>query len=604
MTLPGSAAPEDGITREAIAVASGALILLVVGERAISTHDLPATGAIVLGRGPTCDVVIDDATVSRIHATLHLEAAAADQPPALAIEDGGSVNGTRIRDAAATPGARFPVALDEPFTLGSVTLIVQRRVAPARARRVWSHGYFEGRLEDECARAARFGQVFALVHVVLERELPADVVRGALTSVLRSVDVLGVHCPGEYEILLVGTSRAEAEVLASHLHAALADRGARPHLGLAHYPADGRSPDVLACLARDRVRGAQGGERRELVLSSERMREIYDVLGRIAGGDISVLLLGETGVGKEIVAEAVHRLSPRAARPFLRLNCAALSEALLESELFGHEKGSFTGAVVTKPGLLETAAGGTVFLDEIGELPMSAQVKLLRVIEERKVLRVGGLTPGAIDVRFVAATNRDLEAEIRRGAFREDLFYRLNGFSVAIPPLRDRVAEIEPLARYFIAEFCRRNARYPEPELSAAALAWMRGYRWPGNIRELRNLIERAVLLCTGAAITLDHLPVEALEAAAVRRGEPLGSSAPTGRVVPLAPATRAAPAADAGDAERTRIEAALDQCGGNQTRAAALLGISRRTLVNRLDAYGLVRPRKPRRGADDPASD
>ena len=573
-------APDGSVTREAAATRTGALTLLVVGESAVWTHELPDAGTLVLGRGATCDVVIDDETVSRSHAMLHLG-------PAMAIEDSGSVNGTRIRDAAALPGTRIALGVDEPFTLGSVTLIVQRRASVARPRRIWSHGYFEGRLEDECARAARFGQTFALVHVALERELAADVVRAALSAVLRGDDVLALYGPGEYEILLGGPGRAQGEALAARIHGALVEHGARPHVGVAHYPGDGRGPDVLASLARERVRGVKSGERRELVMRSDRMREIYDVLGRIAGGDISVLLLGETGVGKEIVAEAVHRLSPRAARPFLRLNCAALSETLLESELFGHEKGSFTGAMFTKPGLLETAAGGTVFLDEIGELPMSAQVKLLRVLEERKVLRVGGLTPGTIDVRFVAATNRDLEVEIRRGAFREDLFYRLNGFSVAIPPLRERVTEIEPLARYFVAEFCRRNARYPEPEISAIALDWLVRYRWPGNIRELRNLIERAVLLCTGGAITQHHLPLDKLEAGPA-------DALP----VPV-------PAAAAPDDERARIAAVLDQCGGNQTRAAVVLGISRRTLVNRLDAYGLVRPRKsrPDPGTDDDPS-
>ena len=434
--------------------------------------------------------------------------------------------------------------------------------------------------------------------MALERDLPADVARDALSPVLRAADVLGRYGPGEYELLLLGQPhRAEAEALALQIEAALAARGARPHLGIAHCPGDGRSPDALSCLARDRVRGGKPRDRGELVLQSERMREIYEILGRIAGGDISVLILGETGVGKELVAEAVHRLSPRAARPFLRLNCAALSETLLESELFGHEKGSFTGAMFTKLGLLETADGGTVFLDEIGELPMSAQVKLLRVLEERKVLRVGGLTPGTIDVRFVVATNRDLEAEILRGAFREDLFYRLNGFSVVIPPLRERVTEIEPLARYFVAEFCRRNARYPEPELSPVALESLVRYRWPGNIRELRNVIERAVLLCTGDAITPHHLPLDKLGSSATPRREPPGEPSP-----PAPP-----PVPSALDAERARITAALEDCGGNQTRAAVVLGISRRTLVNRLDAHGLVRPRKSRGsapGTDDPADE
>jgi two-component system response regulator AtoC len=600
MFMPATLPPESGVTREAAAAPLAGLTLLVVGDGAVSTHELPGAGTVVLGRAPTCDVVIDDPSVSRVHAVLHLGAGA------LTIEDRGSANGTRVRDGRLAAGEPATFALDEPIGLGSVTVIAQRRASSVRPRRVWSHGYFEGRLEDECARAERFGQGFALLHLVLEKDLHADVVRGAMTEVLRSVDVLGSYGPSEYEILLVATSRDEAETLAGRIVSALDDRGARPRLGLAHYPSDSRSPDVLAQLANDRVRGVRVDEARQWVVRSERMREIYEVLGRIAGGDISVLLLGETGVGKEVVAEAVHRLSPRATRPFLRLNCAALSETLLESELFGHERGAFTGATQAKPGLLETASGGTVFLDEIGELPMSVQVKLLRVIEERKVLRVGGLSPQPIDVRFVAATNRDLDAEIRRGAFREDLYYRLNGFAVWIPPLRERNGEIEPLARHFIADFCRRNARYPEPGLSREALEWLLRYRWPGNIRELRNIIERAVLLCTADEITPRQLPLDKLETAMQPRADGTGRHAhPTVETGAGAPAMTPAlgtptslglPLGAArgrdGD-ERSRVIAALEQCAGNQTRAAILLGISRRTLVNRLNEFGLARPRK-----------
>jgi two-component system response regulator AtoC len=324
------------------------------------------------------------------------------------------------------------------------------------------------------------------------------------------------------------------------------------------------------------------------------MQRIHRLLQRIGPGSISVLILGETGVGKEVIAESVHRLSPRANGPFLRLNCGGFTETLLESELFGHEKGAFTGAVASKPGLLESADGGTVFLDEVGELPPSLQVKLLRVLEDRQVLRVGALKPRHIDVRFVAATNRNLEEEVARGTFRQDLYYRVSGVSIVIPPLRERIAEIPHLVYLFAADAARLIGGR-EPAITADAMRLMESYAWPGNIRELRNVIERAVLLSADGTITEEHLPVEKM----------IG-----GRVAPRAPEHRhgtvdgAHPAHEPphaaaslrdeiDDVERRRILAALESCAGNQTRAARMLGISRSTLSARLEQFGLPRPRK-----------
>jgi transcriptional regulator with GAF, ATPase, and Fis domain len=315
---------------------------------------------------------------------------------------------------------------------------------------------------------------------------------------------------------------------------------------------------------------------------------------------LSVLLLGETGVGKEVLAEEVHRRSPRRKKPFLRLNCAAVTETLLESELFGHEKGAFTGAVTTKPGLLETANGGTVFLDEIGEIAPSIQVKLLRVLEERMVMRVGALKAAPIDVRFVAATNRDLEAEIARGRFREDLYYRLAGITLAIPPLRERTGEIAPLAQAFMAAASAQSER--KPQLGREALEVLESYSWPGNIRELRNVIERAVLLSAHGTIRPEHLPMDKMRAtyAAYLRPAPAAIDAPPPASSPAlslpaeASSTHALDALYPGEAERERIIATLELCRGNQTKAAKVLGMSRRTLIYRLERYGLPRPRKP----------
>ncbi len=317
---------------------------------------------------------------------------------------------------------------------------------------------------------------------------------------------------------------------------------------------------------------AARGEGGAIVIEDRTMAGIYALAERVAKSTISVLLLGETGVGKDVLARRIHAMSPRTDKPFLPLNCGALSEQLLESELFGHERGSFTGAVEAKQGLLEAADGGSVFLDEVGELPMSVQVKLLRVLEERQVRRVGGLRARPFDIRFIAATNRDLAEAVHQGTFRADLFYRLNGISLVIPPLRQRIGEIEELARRFVDDASGRAERSPVPTIAPEALQWLKSHHWPGNIRELQNTMERAVLLCTGDEITLEHLP-------------PV-----TGH-----PGARGGDSAEGdADPERQKILDALEQCAGNQTRAARLLGISRNTLLARLDAYGILRPRKP----------
>jgi DNA-binding NtrC family response regulator len=308
--------------------------------------------------------------------------------------------------------------------------------------------------------------------------------------------------------------------------------------------------------------------------SAERQEELERLVERVAQGTISVLLLGETGVGKEVLAERIHQRSKRADKPMLKLNCAALAESLLESELFGYEKGAFTGAVAQKRGLLETADGGTVFLDEIGELPAPTQAKLLRVLEERKVTRVGGLKPIDIDMRFISATNRDLEAESAAGRFRQDLYFRLAAITLVIPPLRRRIGEIAGLAQRFIADCCAREERTDVPALSRAALVLLEGHAWPGNVRELRNAIERAVVLCEGPTILPEHLPLD------------------RGRVTVQPEDPASALRDEVGTFELQRILDAIERCGGNQVKAAKLLGISRRTLVSRLSKAGLTKKR------------
>jgi two-component system response regulator AtoC len=552
---------------------------VVVGDGHFATHALPAGGAADLGRAPDCDVVVQDASVSRRHLRLHL----GDQ---LEIEDLGSKNGTTVRGELLAPGQRVAVGPGEPFRAGSVTVVLHRGPAAARPRRLWTHAYFEGKLDEECARAERSGTSFAVLRVHCRDAAHVGAILDVLFELLDPVDVVGSYAPAEYEVLIADAGEAEAERTADRLRRRLEQLGMPAGIGLAAWPRHGRSPYTLFAAADDAARGVARSPDGGLspVVEDERMRELWRMAEQAAASQASVLLLGETGVGKEVFASGVHRASPRRDRPLVCLSCAALSESLVESELFGHERGAFTGAQSSKPGLLETAEGGTVFLDEIGELSPALQVKLLRVLEERKVLRVGGLKPIPIDVRFVAATNRDLQAEMARGTFRSDLYYRIAGFTLTIPPLRERGAEIESLARAFVERAARLEQR-PVPHLSAEAIAALRRHRWPGNIRELKAAMERALLLCTRGTIGPEHLPF----------GDDGAWPTPT-------PAAAAAPGDDGVDLshlpEAEREEArrclrVLAECGGNQTRAARVLGIARRTLVYRLDRYRIRRPRK-----------
>jgi Nif-specific regulatory protein len=292
-----------------------------------------------------------------------------------------------------------------------------------------------------------------------------------------------------------------------------------------------------------------------MIGESPRMRDLYRFIAKVAPAESTVLLCGESGTGKELAARAVHANSPRSARPFVAINCATLTDTLLESELFGHEKGAFTGAVALKRGKLEVADGGTVFLDEVGELAQNIQAKLLRVLQEREFERVGGTRPIKVDIRVVAATNRDLEADVRAGAFRKDLYYRLNVISFTLPPLRARREDIPLLANYFAAGSSRSAHRRPV-RISAEARSYLMGYSWPGNVRELENVIERAVVLGSTELILPDDLPETILEAAA-------SAGAP---ITKFYDAIR--------ETKKRLILDALRQAGGNYTEAARQLGV------------------------------
>jgi DNA-binding NtrC family response regulator len=303
------------------------------------------------------------------------------------------------------------------------------------------------------------------------------------------------------------------------------------------------------------------------VAKSEVMRDVLSLAERVAGVDTTVLLTGESGTGKELLARLIHERSRRSSGPFVAVNCAALPEPLLESELFGHQRGAFTGAVADRRGLFEEANQGTLFLDEIAEAPPATQVKLLRAVQEREIRRLGSAAPIKVNVRLLAATNRDLDRAVARREFRRDLYYRLNVVNIAIPPLRDRRDDILPLARLFVERYAAAQGKDIRA-ISAEALNLLTAYPWPGNVRELENVIERAVVLANRDRITVAELPP------AVRGGEP-----PAGLGAWMEPRSLA-------ELERRAILAALDRHGGNRTRVARELGISLHTLWRKLKAY------------------
>jgi DNA-binding NtrC family response regulator len=308
-----------------------------------------------------------------------------------------------------------------------------------------------------------------------------------------------------------------------------------------------------------------------IVSGDPKMHAVLELVGQVGPSKATVLITGESGTGKELIAEAIHSAGPRAKAPFVRLHCAALSESLLESELFGHERGAFTGAVARREGRFKQADGGTLFLDEIGEIPQAVQVKLLRFLQEKTFERVGGNETLKVDVRVIAATNRDLASEIRKGTFREDLYYRLNVVTVHLPPLRERRGDIAPLASFFLRRYAAENGKAIDT-IDGDALEAMLAYTWPGNVRELENVIERAVVLSESARIEQTHLP-------------------PT--VVPSQErdAPPPVPGSTIADLERYAIMKTLEACGGSTSKAATVLGVSPRKIQYKLHEYAQASP-------------
>jgi DNA-binding NtrC family response regulator len=527
------------------------------------------------------DVALTDPGASAQHARIYIEGGA------VTIEDLGSRNGTVVRGQRLPQGERVPLALGEAAMMAGAVLLVQRKNRRLNQRRSLPHGYFELRVAEECQRAestAPAGQ-FSLARLDIDNELTTEEFAEVAAEHLRPTDILGTYARNAYEILLLGaSSEAAFESLCKTLH----KRHAKPRVSWAKFPGDGRTAHALIAKACAGLRPEpQVGARPGVIVRDERMRNVYRLAEKAAARDINVLILGETGVGKEILAETIHRASKRAGRPFLCLNCGGLNESLRESELFGYERGAFTDAKNTKPGLLEAASGGTVFLDEIGEMSAAVQAMLLRAIETKQVTRVGGVQPKMIDVRFVAATHRDLVQDIKDKRFRSDLYYRLNGITLEIPPLRERRSEIRPLAEAFLLQLAPASGVSIVPRLSDGAASLLESYPWDGNIRELRNVMERALVLSDGGDIEPEHLPMETIKSASEI------DPADTVLLENLRddPSTESLTLVER--AERAQVIEALRLEGGNQTRAARRLGIARSTLVVRIEAFNLPRPHK-----------
>jgi len=550
--LPSTTATVAPTYRGGLATTPLSLFLLR-GAKAVATPLVPGV-SITLGRGADVGCDLGDRSVSRRHAVIR-------RTSVIEIEDLGSQNGTYVGSVRIPPNQSVPLEVDQIVRCGNVAAVVLPSSDIRPGDELSTSEEFRRAFDRACTRARRLGHDVAVFHVKIESPVsPVEVQRLAMDT-LPECAVVTEDAPTDFRALCPKAGVESCDRAARSLTARLRGVVANPRVNVRFFPRAEPGAQVA------------GAESESLVVINPAMVELYKSVRRYAQGTISVLVNGETGVGKERVVERLHAASPRRNAPFLRLNCAAFTESLLESQLFGHEKGAFTGANGAQAGLLEAANGGTVFLDEVGELSVSAQVKLLRCLEDGTVLRVGSVEPRPIDVRFVAATNRDLRREVAGGRFREDLYFRIAAATIKVPPLRERRDEVEALAGLFIA---RTSAELvvPPPELSPAALRVLLRYSWPGNIREFRNVIERGVLLCSTGTIGPEHLPLDEEAALASGRMAPDRGS-------------------DEHEDKRAAIVSALAQAGGNQTKAARALGISRVTLGKRMDRYGISRPRK-----------
>jgi two-component system response regulator AtoC len=583
------------------------LTLVLSHSEGTTVVDMRTTDDLVIGRMAPADLLIPDDTLSRRHTRIRVDGTD------VLLEDLSSKNGTFVNGERITGSQR--VRTTDQILLGGVTALLSRRpAATIDARGFLPHDTFTFLVQEEVMRARAFSRPFALVLVRVTDGGHVARLASDLGRVVRPVDRLAVFSDDTLEIFMPEATPKDATTTAEKILELALALGIPTRGIVAPYPAAATTVDALFARASEAlaqvtsaeplvVIGPQTAESAPaksggVLLAGAKINELFAGMKRVAEANASVLVRGETGTGKEVVARALHEQGPRRRGPMVSVNCGAIQDTLLLSTLFGHVKGAFTGADKDRAGVFEAGKGGTVFLDEIGELPLQEQAKLLRILETKKVTRLGTTTEIDVDFRVVAATHRDLEAMVADGRFREDLFFRLNVLSVDIPPLRERKDEIAVLARHFVEKAAQESRRAMLP-IASDAMAALLSYTWPGNVRELRNTLERAVVIAKGHEITLADLPDR------VRRlviAEPVTGDAPVStRAAPttsrsLAPVVVEAAVGDfrevVRDYERRVLMEALARADGVQTKAALLLGLPLRTFVHKMKGLGIKRAR------------
>jgi len=568
-------------------------------------------GKNLAGRIQNADIYLDDTQVSRKHSEFIYD------DGETSVEDLESTNGTLVNGKKIS--SKVALKEGDKVAIGA-TAFTYSISTPIEAsiKGLMGHSQFERRLYEELDRASRYKRPLCVMMVALDFDEGALKKEGKETDklkkkklielvdyikgLIRGMDIIAFYGRFEIELMLPETGKKDAMALAQRIQKmANTSKSVILSIGISSYPEDSKSKDFLIDKSRQALKTAKQKDKdkivetkedvktivvsdRKIIIKSDKMIQLFDLVDRIAKSNISVLIQGETGVGKEVIAEAIHYKSDRSDKPLISVNCAALTETILESELFGYEKGSFTGADHQKIGLFESAKGGTIFLDEIGEMPTKTQAKLLRVLQSKKIMRVGGNKEIPIDVRVIAATNKNLEDSIKNGTFREDLYFRLNAITINIPPLRERKEEIPDLASAFVIVCAKENGR-GEMTIDPVALGMLSQYEWPGNVRELKNCIERASVVAAESIISLEDLalkisvgdkPLQTVEESGFTVTQSIMSDSMKGLVE---------------NYEKDLLFDVLKKTNFNQTKAADILKIPRRTLVSKLRKYKIKKP-------------